>query len=122
MTKVPLTETSRCVTGILEHLGHGMFGRVQGFGFVRKTYSTIHSYTLGVATGQKRGPRRRTGLPARRAAVADEQLRATPRPPRAAAGPGGARGPGRAEERPRLSCPRRATAAVARGAGLVGDA
>ena len=62
MTKVPLTETSRCVTGILEHLGHGILRWVQGFGVVRKTYSTIHSHALGVATGQKRGPRGRTIL------------------------------------------------------------
>ena len=46
MTKVPLAETSRSITGILEHLGHGILRRVQGFGFVRKTYSTIHSHTL----------------------------------------------------------------------------
>ena len=62
MTKVPLTEASRCITGILKHLGHGILGRVQGFGFVRKTYSTIHSHTLGVATGQKCRSRRRTIL------------------------------------------------------------
>ena len=54
MTEMPLTETGRGVSLPFQVIGNGVFLGVQTLGRSRKQHALMHTYTLGVTTGEQR--------------------------------------------------------------------